>query len=687
MIISQLKHLLQLVSRRSDIALIMLLIMTVFMIIMPMPTLLIDTLIGLNISLAVILLIVSIYLHDPLEFSTLPAVILISVIFRLSLSIATTRLILAQGDAGEIIQGFGSFVIFGNVIVGLVVFLIITVVHFLVIAKGSERVAEVAARFSLDGLPGKQMSIDSDLRNGSITMDQAQEKRHKLELTSQFYGAMDGAMKFVKGDAIAGLIITFVNLIGGLTIGIVQRGMSVSEALSLYSLLTIGDGLVAQIPALFIAITSGAIVTRVTTNQSRNLGADIVKEVIAKPIALGVAAGVLLLFSLVPGLPTEVFLGLALLFGGGSASAFSKKRKEQRLEPVPGPSITMDLETSAKSWKPMPLVALELSGDLRQQVLADDFQGKIAELRHKAYEDYGVWCPPVTLKTNVSLPAEGYQILLEGVVRLDGSIPSNRLLVFGQRETLQLAGIGHEPTEEVKPSTEVFSVAPEQKEALAQNGIIFFELGDALIQILEDMLPNYWSSFIGIQETKALLSRLSQDYDDLVKETLEVCPIGKLTTILCRLLDDGVSIRNLRAILQAIIEWAPREDDPIVLTEYVRTGLKAQLSFAHLNDQRLLPAYLLNADTEMKIRESIQDTSVGSYLTLDGDAANALVQNVKSKTGDLAEHQSLPVILTSLDIRRFVKSFLKSNGVSLPVLSHQDISNEVNIYSLGVISM
>ena len=326
---AQSQSLLYRITRRSDLALAVLLVMVIFMMIMPLPTLISDILIAFNMSLAIIMLMLGIYLPSPLSFSSFPSVLLLSTLFRLSLSIATTRIILSEGEAGHIIQTFGEFVVAGNMIVGIVVFLIITIVQFIVITKGSERIAEVSARFSLDAMPGKQMSIDSDLRAGVITMADARKRRSNLEKESQLFGSMDGAMKFVKGDAIAGLIIIIVNIVGGIAIGSFQRGMPIGEAMELYSLLTIGDGLVSQIPALFVSITSGIIVSRVTVDEDSNLGEDIGRQLLGQPNALLIGAAVVTLMGLIPGFPTIVFFFLGAVLG---LTGFLLKRVQNRFE-------------------------------------------------------------------------------------------------------------------------------------------------------------------------------------------------------------------------------------------------------------------------------------------------------------------------------------------------------------------
>lgn len=413
-------------TRRSDIALALLLVSIIAMMILPMPPLMLDLLIGLNMSIAILLLMVSIYIPSPLAFATFPSVLLLTTLFRLSLGIASTRLILLDGEAGKIIQTFGEFVVGGNLVVGLVVFLIITIVQFIVITKGSERIAEVSARFSLDAMPGKQMSIDSDLRAGVITLAEARRRRENLALESQLFGSMDGAMKFVKGDAIAGLIIILVNILGGLTIGTLQRGMPMSEALQLYSILTIGDGLVAQIPALFISITSGIIVTRVTQEEQSNLGTDIGKQLLGQPSALLAASGIVAAMGAIPGFLTMVFLFL----GGLLSTAGMALRKVQtqmafaddevttligQENATQAAQLTAENKLALDDMQPPAPVLVELPTQIKTQFSMQALNQEFVHLRREFYQDIGIPLPGISLRLTAPLEPDTYRISIRSI--------------------------------------------------------------------------------------------------------------------------------------------------------------------------------------------------------------------------------------------------------------------------------
>ena len=414
----------------------------VFMMILPLPTALVDVLIGANMSIAVVLLMLAIYITSPLEFSAFPAVLLITTLFRLSLSITTTRLILLQGDAGQIVSTFGNFVVGGNLVVGIVVFLIITIVQFMVITKGSERVAEVSARFSLDAMPGKQMSIDGDMRAGAIDVNEARHRRSLIEKESQMYGSMDGAMKFVKGDSIAGLIIIVVNILGGVMIGVTQKGMSAGEALELFSVLTVGDGLVSQIPALFIAITAGIIVTRVSNEESNDLGSDIGGQVIAQPRALLIGGVLLVLFALIPGFPKVTFLVLALVVGGGGFFLFYQQKKQSESDqsdlssfvaqgagsPAAKPTVSRNskgkLGEQEEFAMTVPLL-IDLDSRLQESLEAVALNDELARVRRALYLDLGVPFPGIHLRFNEAMKDSEYLIQLQEVPVARGRIESD----------------------------------------------------------------------------------------------------------------------------------------------------------------------------------------------------------------------------------------------------------------------
>jgi type III secretion protein V len=440
-----LARLLNAASTRPDLIVVVFIVTALAAMILPITPLMADVLIATNISFSVLLLMVAFYVRSPVEFSALPAVILISTVFRLSISIASTRLVLINADAGQIIETFGEFVISGNVLVGLVVFLIITIVQFVVITKGSERVAEVAARFSLDGLPGKQMSIDSDLRNGDIDQAEARRRRQLLERESQLYGAMDGAMKFVKGDAIAGIIIIVINLIGGIAVGMMQRGLSFNDSAHVFSLLSVGEGLIAQIPALFVSLTAGIIVTRVTGGASRNLGTDIVSQIGAQPEALRIAALVLLCLAMVPGFPTFVFLALAAIVGacGISMGRRQKRREEEATLPV---ARLMTAEISAQSPVPAgPQIVVTLSPYLFENLKHDGVDQKLRQIAHRVTQGLGISTPGIAFHIDETLPASRYVIELEMVPEIVRDVDQGRVfLVRKVEQQLRKLDIPHD---------------------------------------------------------------------------------------------------------------------------------------------------------------------------------------------------------------------------------------------------
>jgi type III secretion protein V len=645
-------RLLRLLTARQDLALVALLLMTVFMIILPLPTWLIDALIGMNLGLVVLILIVTVYLRNPTSFSTLPSILLFSTLFRLAISISTTRMILVQADAGRIVETFGDFVVAGSLVVGLVVFLIITVVQFVVITKGSERVAEVSARFSLDALPGRQMSIDSDMRSGEIDMAQAKERRAALQLESEFYGSMDGAMKFVKGDAIAGLIIIAVNLIGGITVGVVQNGMSGGEAMTRYSILTVGDGLVSQIPALLMAISSGIVITRISHEKSGDLGQDIAEQMGDSPRALQIAAGVLLLFALIPGFPWAVFGTLAAFFFvcGLVGARRARRAVAEGLAAGAPTDPRQDL-----AMAPMSPVHLALGRDLAPSIDRAAFREHALIERTRLFDQLGVPFPPVVLAASEG-PPDRWQLIVENVPVAEGAFPIGRLRLADDPELAEMLGV---PTE----AHEVAGAAGHWAET------------------------RHAAEFLGVHETGALLASMEPRYDELVKEAQKALPVQKIALILRRLVEEQVPVRNVRIVLETIAEWAGREKDPDILAEYVRAALARQISHRYADPDRFIPAYVMDADVEEMIRGAVRHSSVGSFLALEPDQSRRLLASVRDTLGDLAAHASTPVLMSTMDIRRFVHRFLREQGIECPVLSHKEVAGNYKVQPLAMVTM
>jgi type III secretion protein V len=650
-------------------------------------------------TISAMLLMVAMYLPSPLAFSSFPSVLLITTLFRLGISIATTRLILLQGDAGHIIYTFGNFVVGGNLIVGLVVFLILTIVQFVVITKGAERVAEVAARFSLDAMPGKQMSIDGDMRAGTIDMEEAKRRRGIVEKESQLYGAMDGAMKFVKGDAIAGLIIVAVNLLGGILIGTMQRGMSAADASKTYSVLTIGDGLISQIPALFIAICAGMIVTRVQTDEGSpsNVGKDIGAQILSQPRALLIAAAIAMGMGLIPGMPTLTFAALALTLGtiGFTLMRGTRKvvdAKTGKVTEVPAMQAAAEppRKTTAdagEEFAPTVPLLMDVASHLQDSFDPAVLNDELLKIRRALYFDLGVPFPGIQLRFNENLPPETYNILLAEVPVSQGKLRPGFILVRESTQHLDALQIAYETDKKFLPNIPTLWVASSMKEPLAKAGIPFMDPSQVLTYHLAFVLRKYSADFIGIQETKFLLASMEARFPDLVKEATRVLPIQKVAEILQRLVSEDISVRNLRTVLEALIEWGQKEKDSVLLTEYVRSSLKRHISFKYSSGQNVLPAYLLAPNVEDTVRGAIRQTSAGSYLALDPAAGKRLVENIKKTVGDLGAATQKPVLLTSMDIRRYMRKMIEQDLYDLPVLSYQELTQEINIQPLARVEL
>jgi type III secretion protein V len=679
-------------ARRSDVIVASFLLMAVAMMIIPLPTVLVDVLIGTNISISVLILVVAFYIGQPVQFSSLPPIILLGTLFRVALSITTTRLILLDADAGRIVQAFGEFVISGNLVVGLVVFLIITIAQFVVITKGGERVAEVAARFTLDAMPGKQMSIDNDLRNGDIKQDEARARRRQLERESQLYGAMDGAMKFVKGDAIASLIIVIVNLVGGLMIGMLQRGLSFSEAAHVYSLLTVGDGLVAQIPALVISVAAGTVVTRVSSDQGRDLGSEISSQLFADARALALAAAILFGLAFIPGFPTLVFLALSGLLAAG---AYVLHRRDQTAElgemaheglrgVTDGAQELAPHEASTKTSRYR--VTTWVGQDLAGAIAPAQFRLLADRTRQDLYGDLGVDMPAVELRIDAASEPQAFRIDLEDVPVADGDIPTGHVLLRDDPVHLDLMSVPHVTGKPLLRRRQTIWVEESHKGELQRAGIGFADPAQVLTECLAQTLRRYAAHFIGIQETRELLARMEREYAELVKEAVRVAPIQRISDILRRLVEEDVPIRNLRSILEAIVEWGPREQDPVMLVEYVRSALARQICYRHAEMNRVLSVYVLARNAEEAVRSAIRQTAVGTYLSMPDDMARFIVGRIRKEL-ERTDNAITPAVLASMDIRRHVRNLLTRNDILLPVMSYQELAPEFTVQSLASITV
>ena len=695
-------------SKYSDIVLALVVVCIVGMMIVPLPTMLLDVLLTLNISISVVLLLVSLYVPAALHLTVFPTLLLITTMFRLSLTISTTRLILLTGDPGEVVIAFGNFVVQGNFVVGAILFVILVIVNFIVISKGSERVAEVAARFTLDAMPGKQMSIDADLRAGSIDQDQGKKKRRDLERESQLFGAMDGAMKFVKGDAIASIIITVVNIVGGLIIGVTQKGMSAADAAQKYTLLTIGDGLVSMIPAILISTCAGIIVTRVGgEEEGAHLGMDMGTQLTAYPKAIAIAAGMLIVLGLVPGLPKIPFFLLGAGAGFGAWTMLKKKKMAEVVEEA-GPALETDngtpIATEPAPKEPMnpdselfiPVVTpivLEVSDALVPYVDSRQDNGRflfelIPFMRDGLFVELGVRFPGVRARGNASLPPGAYQVQINEVPVVTGQVTLGHILVNDTVDRLKLMNI--QGFEAINPATRQPAawVPEEHRDTLEAAGLTTWDVPGYMILHTAAVLRRNAREFVGVQETQTMLEQLEKAFPAIVKEVVpKVVNVLKLTDILQRLVEEEISIRDLRGILQALAEYAQVEADNVMLTEHVRAAQRRYISHKYARGTGTLVVYLLDPNIEEAIRGSVKRTSAGAHLALEPELAQEIVQAVRSECGHLPPSAQRPVILTAMDIRRYVRKLLEYEfNPSFSVLSYQELSPELNIQPVARIS-
>ncbi|MFM5072699.1 SctV family type III secretion system export apparatus subunit AscV [Aeromonas hydrophila] len=698
-------ELLRRIGERKDIMLAVLLLAIVFMMVLPLPPVALDILIAINMTISVVLLMMAVYINSPLQFSAFPAVLLITTLFRLALSVSTTRMILLQADAGQIVYTFGNFVVGGNLVVGIVIFLIITIVQFLVITKGSERVAEVSARFSLDAMPGKQMSIDGDMRAGVIDVHEARERRSVIEKESQMFGSMDGAMKFVKGDAIAGLIIIFVNILGGVTIGVTQKGLSAADALQLYSILTVGDGMVSQVPALLIAITAGIIVTRVSSEESADLGSDIGAQVVAQPKAMLIGGVLLVLFGLIPGFPMVIFFTLAAVVTAGGYFIGLRQRNAQssnqdlptvlaqgagapaaRSKPKAGGKPRGKLGEKEEFAMTVPLL-IDVDAALQAELEAIALNDELVRVRRALYLDLGVPFPGIHLRFNEGVGAGEYLIQLQEVPVARGLLRPGYLLVQENASQLELLGIPYEEGTPLLPGQPTLWVAKEHQERIEKMRLAALTPDQVVTWHLSHVLREYAEDFIGIQETRYLLEQMEGSYGELVKEAQRIIPLQRMTEILQRLVGEDISIRNMRAILEAMVEWGQKEKDVVQLTEYIRSSLKRYICYKYANGNNILPAYLLDQQVEEQIRGGVRQTSAGSYLALDPTITQSFLEQVRHTVGDLSQMQNKPVLIVSMDIRRYVRKLIEGDYHALPVLSYQELTQQINIQPLGRVGL
>ncbi|SDD38767.1 type III secretion protein V [Cupriavidus sp. YR651] len=669
---------------RPELIIVCLMVMIIAMLIVPLPTHLVDFLIALNIVIAILLFMGSFYIDRILSFSTFPTILLITTLFRLALSISTSRLVLTQADAGEIITTFGEYVIGESLVVGFVIFSIVMIVQFIVITKGSERVAEVAARFSLDGMPGKQMSIDGDLKAGVIDADGARERRSILERESQLYGSFDGAMKFIKGDAIAGIIITFVNLIGGIAVGVGSHGMDMSTAVSTYTVLTIGDGLVAQIPALLIAISAGFIVTRIN-GDGTNLGQNIMSQMFGMPFAVGITAALAVLVAFLPGFPAWVFVLLSIVLGGflylqhrktarDDASGTGSGRYQNDANAPESQELGMITDVDSLAPETIAFILLtspsQIDWFMREQIAA--------RIRSQFFVDYGVKLPEVAVRMSDATPADHAMLLINEVRTERLHVRPGMLKAWAAADYLQALQIEAEPAVGGDDTATAW-VDMRHRQQLDELGIPTKTAADELyrgvVSVLVRMVPEYF----GIQETKKMLDHVEADAPDLLREVMRNVTVQKISEVLQRLLAERISIRNFKLILEALAQWGSREKDVIVLVEHVRGAMARYITdkFAVADQLRVI---MLGMDMEEAIRRSIRQNSSGAYLNVEPSLSEQILDQLSILFGNTSALSPRNVVLlTSVDVRRFVKRLIEQRFRNLDVMSFAEVAGNAEV--------
>lgn len=672
----------------SDILVALAVILMVVMMVIPLPAAILDLLLTLNLATALVVLLVTMYILEPLGFSVFPSLLLVTTLFRLALNVSSTRLILLNGYAGEVILSFGRFVVGGNPVVGFVVFCILVIIQFVVITRGAERVAEVAARFTLDAMPGKQMSIDADLNAGLITEAEARARRREIEREADFYGAMDGASKFVKGDAIAGIFITIVNLLGGFVIGVVQRGLSAGQAVQTYALLTVGDGLVSQIPALLISTAAGIMVTRAASES--NLGQDVTRQLLSQPRVLAITAGVLGLFGLVPGLPHFPFFLLSALVGGVAYSLHGlqekaareerERKKQEELEAVKKPEnvaslLQVDPLEIELGYGLLPLADAGQGGDLLERVVM---------IRRQCALEMGLLVPPIRVRDNMQLKPNHYVIKLRGAEVGRGEIMLDHYLAMNP-------GTADHPLEGIETREPAFGltalwITARERPKAELYGYTVVDPPSVVATHLTEVIKSNAHVLLGRQEVQTMLDSIKQSHPALVEELVpEVLNLGEIQKVLQNLLREGISIRDLVTCLETMADYGRVTRDPEILTEYVRQALARSITRQYLGEKDKLPAITLDPELEREIGQAVERAPSGSYLALEPARAQEIVRALAGQAERAAMRGVQPVVLCSPAVRPHLKKLIGRVVPRLPVLSYPELEAGVAVETVGMV--
>jgi len=674
----------------SDVAIALVVVGIVVMMIIPLPTWLLDILLTANISAALAIVLATLYTTEPLQFSVFPSLLLVATLFRLGLNISSTRLILLHGEAGEVISAFGRFVVGGNVVVGLIVFTILVVIQFVVITNGAGRVAEVAARFTLDAMPGKQMAIDADLNAGVITDDEAKVRREAIAKEADFYGAMDGASKFVKGDAIAAVLIVFINLIGGLTVGVLQQGMGFSEAMQHFSLLTVGEGLVAQIPALLISTATGIIVTR-SVGES-NLGQDLAKQLVSQPRALYLTGIVAASLGLVPGLPKLPFfiIGGLIITVATLLKRGIEEEKQQAADDAATAVATRPAEPeNVAALLPLDPLELEIGYGLVPLVDADeggDLLGRVAMVRRQMATELGLSLAPIRIRDNIQLGSHDYAVKIRGVEVARWSLMPGQLLAMNPGTAdLPLDGI---PTVEPSFGLPAVWIGEAQRDQAEISGYTVVDPTSLVVTHLSEVIRRNAAELLGRQDVRALLDALKERLPAPVEELVpDLMTVGEVQRVLQTLLSEAVPIRDLVTILETLGDKAKLTKDVPILAEYCRQALSRAICGRFVDESGTLRAITLDPEIDREIAESVHRTEDGTAVTMDPERASALIDNLTEQVEHAQAVGAAPLVICSGATRRHLKALVAHAIPTLTVLSYHEILPSVRIEPVGLAAL
>jgi flagellar biosynthesis protein FlhA len=672
-----------------DLSILIGVIGIVLMMVVPIPATLLDILLILNISIAVMILLIAMNTQDALHFSIFPTLLLITTVFRLALNISTTRLILSEADAGHVVDTFGKFVAGGVLAVGFVVFLILVVVQFIVITKGSERVAEVGARFTLDAMPGKQMSIDADLNAGMINELQAKERREKIEKEADFYGAMDGASKFVKGDAIASIIIVLINLIAGFVVGMAYHGLSAMESLETYAILTIGDGLVSQIPALLISVAAGIIITRAASEG--NMADDLTKQMLRYPKLLYIVAGTIALLGIatpIPLLTTIPYAAVLAIAGYRLQNNLDRKLveeellvEEKQIEEVRSPEsvislLQVDPIEFEFGYGLIPLADTQQGGDLLDRIIM---------IRRQCALEMGLIVPVIRIRDNIQLKPNEYVIKMKGNMVARGELLLHHYLAMSPGfDDDSVTGI---ETQEPAFGLPALWIDEATKERAEMAGYTVVDPPSVVATHLTEVIKKYAHELIGRQETKALVESVKESYSALVDELIpSILSIGDVQKVLSKLLKEKISIRDLVTIFETLADYGKFTKDPEVLTEYVRQSLSRQITQQYATASEPLKVITVSPAVEKKIAEAVQQSDQGSYLAMDPASSQAIYQRLTEQVNRLVQSGQQPIILTSPSIRMYLRQLLERSLQDIPVISYSELEPSIEVQSVGVVN-